>query len=192
MVIFNSHFSTKTNPFRHRLRTPRNESAFTAWPKTQSQSQISRYGGSIFCLPHRPNFSDIFDLCLHWVSVVRECSYSPTNTVPTNAVSIIVTFLFWTCWVDWGVIVRSSCNLQNICVMQFLCEDPQSFTRADNDCWEHFIQLRPPLHGDTMHYVLFFQIKIQQRFYWSYPLQIPCWTYIWIYHLTKYSVSKIL
>ena len=21
--------------------------------------------------PHRPNFSDIFDLCLHWVSVVR-------------------------------------------------------------------------------------------------------------------------
>ena len=30
-----------------------------------------RYGRSIFCLPHRPNFSDIFDLCLHWVSVVR-------------------------------------------------------------------------------------------------------------------------
>ena len=29
------------------------------------------YGLSIFCLPHRPNFSDIFDLCLHWVSVVR-------------------------------------------------------------------------------------------------------------------------
>ena len=25
-----------------------------------------------FCLPHRPNFSDIFDLCLHWVSVVRD------------------------------------------------------------------------------------------------------------------------
>ena len=22
-------------------------------------------------MPHRPNFSDIFDLCLHWVSVVR-------------------------------------------------------------------------------------------------------------------------
>ena len=34
-------------------------------------SQIFRYGRSIFCLPHRPNFSDIFDLCLHWVSVVR-------------------------------------------------------------------------------------------------------------------------
>ena len=55
----------------HGLRTPREEIAFTARPKIQSQSQIFRYGGRIFCLPHRPNFSDIFDLCLHWVSVVR-------------------------------------------------------------------------------------------------------------------------
>ena len=46
----------------------------TVRPKSQSQSQIFRYGPSIFCLPHRPNFSDIFDLCLHWVSVVREWS----------------------------------------------------------------------------------------------------------------------
>ena len=55
----------------HGLRTPREEIAFTARPKIQSQSQIFRYGRSIFCLPHRPNFSDIFDLCIHWVSVVR-------------------------------------------------------------------------------------------------------------------------
>ena len=55
----------------HGLRTPREEIAFTARPKIQSQSQIFRYGRSIFCLPHRPNFSDIFELCLHWVSVVR-------------------------------------------------------------------------------------------------------------------------
>ena len=55
----------------HGLRTPREEIAFTARPKVQSQSQIFSYGGSIFCLPHRPNLSDIFDLCLHWVSVVR-------------------------------------------------------------------------------------------------------------------------
>ena len=55
----------------HGLRTPREDIAFTARPKIQSQSQIFRYGGSIFCLPHRPNFSDIFYLCLHWVSVVR-------------------------------------------------------------------------------------------------------------------------
>ena len=54
----------------HGLRTPRKEIAFTARPKIQSQSQIFRYGQSIFCLPHRPNLSDIFDLCLHWVSVV--------------------------------------------------------------------------------------------------------------------------
>ena len=59
----------------HGLRTPREEVAFTARPKIQSQSQIFRYGRSIFCLPHRPNFSDILDLCLHWVSVVRAPTY---------------------------------------------------------------------------------------------------------------------
>ena len=41
-------------------------------PKINSQSQIFRYGPSIFYMPHRPKFSDFFDLCLHWVSVVRE------------------------------------------------------------------------------------------------------------------------
>ena len=55
----------------HGLRTPREEIAFTARPKIQSQSQIFRYGQSIFCLPLWPNISDIFDLCLHWASVVR-------------------------------------------------------------------------------------------------------------------------
>ena len=55
----------------HGLRTPREEKAFTAGPKIHSHSQIFRYGRSIFCLPLRPNFSDIFDLCLHRVSVVR-------------------------------------------------------------------------------------------------------------------------
>ena len=55
----------------HGLRTPREEIAFTA---LQSQSQNFRYGRSIVCLPHQPNFSDIFDLCLHWVSVVRDFS----------------------------------------------------------------------------------------------------------------------
>ena len=38
------------------------------------------YDQSIFCLPHGPNFSDIFDLCLHWVSVVREFIYSEKAT----------------------------------------------------------------------------------------------------------------
>ena len=55
----------------HGLRTPGDEIAFTARPKINSHSQIFRYGPSIFCLPHRPKFSDLFDLCLHWVSVVR-------------------------------------------------------------------------------------------------------------------------
>ena len=59
------------NGCKHGLRTPREEITFTARPKIQSQSQIFRNSRSIFCLPHRPNFSDIFDLYLHWVSVVR-------------------------------------------------------------------------------------------------------------------------
>ena len=66
---------SNSNSNIHGLRTPGEEIAFTAWPKIKSQSQIFRYGRSIFCLPHRPNFSDIFDLCLHWVSVVRVPTY---------------------------------------------------------------------------------------------------------------------
>ena len=68
----------------HGLRTPTEEIAFTALPKILSHSQIFRYGQSIFCLPHRLNFSGILDLCLHWVSVVRDenqrnCKYSFRN-----------------------------------------------------------------------------------------------------------------
>ena len=54
-------------------------SPFTAQPKINSHSQIFRYGPSIFCLPDRPNFSEIFDLCLHWVSVVRDIIDSPSR-----------------------------------------------------------------------------------------------------------------
>ena len=61
---FNKGYS---NSCTHGLRTPREEIAFTARPKIKSQCQISSYGQSICCLPHRPKFSDFFDLCLHWV-----------------------------------------------------------------------------------------------------------------------------
>ena len=64
-------YKTCSDCWNHGLRTPREEISFTAQPNIQFQSQIFRYGQSIFCLPHRPNFSDILDLCLHWVSVVR-------------------------------------------------------------------------------------------------------------------------
>jgi hypothetical protein len=53
------------------LRTSGEEIAFSTLPKIHSHSQIFRYGQSIFCLPYRPKFSDFFDLCLHWVSVVH-------------------------------------------------------------------------------------------------------------------------
>ena len=39
--------------------------------KIHSHSQIFRYSQSMFCLPPRPDFSDIFDWSLHWVFVVR-------------------------------------------------------------------------------------------------------------------------
>ena len=54
---------------------PERKLVFTARPKIHFHSQIFRYGRSIFCLPHLPNFSDIFILCLHWVSVVRGLEY---------------------------------------------------------------------------------------------------------------------
>ena len=60
------------NESYHGLRTPGEEIVFTARTKINSHSQIFRCGRSIFCLLHRPKFSDFFDLCLHWVSVVRE------------------------------------------------------------------------------------------------------------------------
>ena len=54
------------------LPTPGEEIASTARPKIHSHSQVFRYDQSISCLPHRPKFSNFFDLCLHWVSIVCE------------------------------------------------------------------------------------------------------------------------
>ena len=47
--------------FCHGLQMAREEIAFTARSKIHSHSQSFRYGRSVFCLPHQPNFSDIFD-----------------------------------------------------------------------------------------------------------------------------------
>ena len=85
ITIFEKH------SYDHGLRTPREEIAFTARPKIHSHSQIFRYGQSIFCLPHRPNFSDIFDLCLHWVSVV--CGRNNEEKVFRNPLLIMLFFL---------------------------------------------------------------------------------------------------
>ena len=82
----------------HGLGMASEEIVFAARPKIQSQSQIFRYGQSIFCLSHRPNFSHIFDLCLHWVSVVRAFvpSYPASRAVRpfvSRYVSLPVCFL---------------------------------------------------------------------------------------------------
>ena len=52
---------TITTLLEPQLQTAGEEIAFTAQPKIKSQSQIFRYGRSIFCLPHRPKFSDFFE-----------------------------------------------------------------------------------------------------------------------------------
>ena len=61
-----------TNQLIHGLRTPGEEITFTARLKINSHSKIFWYGRSIFYLPHRPKFSIFFDLCLYWVSVLRD------------------------------------------------------------------------------------------------------------------------
>ena len=76
------------NLYAHGLRMPGEEIAFTAWPKIKSQSKIFRYGRSIFCLPHRPKISDFFDLCLHWVSVVRVYAHNWMQKTELHLVQI--------------------------------------------------------------------------------------------------------
>ena len=78
--------------FGHELQTPCEE-----WPKIHSYSQICRCGQSIFCLSHRPKFSDFFNLYLHWVSIV--CDFSYWNTVFPPIVSLETT-VFWK-WRMW-------------------------------------------------------------------------------------------
>ena len=90
---------------RSTIRFPTEEKAFTARPKIHSHSQIFRYGHSILCLQHRPNFSDIFDLCLHWVSVVRGCGGSLHFRVYKSDQTYRKFDLFWnregTSWQKW-------------------------------------------------------------------------------------------
>ena len=63
----------------HGLKTPLEEIAFNPRPKIYFHSQIFRYNRSMFGLPYRPKYSDFFDLCLHWVSVVRDADNSVTG-----------------------------------------------------------------------------------------------------------------
>ena len=85
-------FLLRVHHMHHGLRTPREEKAFTARPKIQSQSQVFSNGQSIFCLPHQLNFSDIFDLCLHWVSKVRGLKHGGKNEIKEVALNKSLTF----------------------------------------------------------------------------------------------------
>ena len=87
--------------------------------------EIKLYGQSIFCPPHRPNFSDIFDICLHWVSVVRE---------PSQCNSDLVT--------DRGSVLLPKTNVQSVAIqihntftITFNEKDHHDFgTKIENSC----------------------------------------------------------
>ena len=112
--------STKLLCWWHGLRTPREQIAFIARPKIQSQSQIFRYGGSIFCLPHRPNFSDIFDLCLHWVSVVRGWWYEQVEQLGTNLKSKNKHWNNIYPWIYWSF-VKIGASKFAVCPIEVCC-----------------------------------------------------------------------
>ena len=75
---------------KHRLRTPREEIAFTAWSKIHSHSQIFRYDRSIFCLPYRPKFSNIFYLCQYskrCIACIGNCCHSEVEFLLVTRIS---------------------------------------------------------------------------------------------------------
>ena len=78
----------------HGLPTPGEKIAFRARPKIQSQSQILRYGQSIFCLPHRPKFSDLFWFLL---SPWSHCNILKTVSVSSRGGLQVANSL----WYDW-------------------------------------------------------------------------------------------
>ena len=85
------------HPCKHGIRRPREEIVLTEWPKIHFHSQIFKYGRSIFCLLHRPNFSKIFDFCLHWVSVVRDSKEALKNYTESK-LSLLLTLPIPAAW----------------------------------------------------------------------------------------------
>ena len=105
-VVFNSsRLEFSKNQFHthgtiHGLRTPGKENAFIAGPKIHSHSQIFRYGRSIFFQPHWPKFSDFFNSCLHWVSVVRGTINIYREKLMRSSV-MAQDFKYYLVWVAW-------------------------------------------------------------------------------------------
>ena len=144
--------SAETNNLRlqHGLRTPREEIVFTARPKIQSQSQLFRYGRSIFCLPHRPNFSDILDLCLHWVSVVRDWVVAITkkSQVIVKSFDLIINFFFhFLVYVDMGLssnnpitltVVTSGSSFSRSFSIKVTQLDCYSLSKASDGCLQYY------------------------------------------------------
>ena len=111
--------------FTQGLRLPSVEIVFPTRPKIKPQSQIFRYGRSISYLPHRPKFSDFFDLCLHWESVVRGFTHTRSELLCTIhernllfLASIFFSYLLTVFWQIMGIYYHcllSSETMSHLC-----------------------------------------------------------------------------
>ena len=70
------------NTFGYRLWKSSEEIVITARPKIKSQYQIFRYSRSMFCLPHQPKISDLFDL---WIN---GCPQSMTGGIKSEVITL--------------------------------------------------------------------------------------------------------
>ena len=59
----------------HGLRMPERGNCLDCTVEKQVPFPNFRHFRSIFCLPLMSTFSDFFDLCLHWLSIVRETEH---------------------------------------------------------------------------------------------------------------------
>ena len=98
----------------HGLRTPGEEIDFTARLKSKSQSQIYRYGQSIFYLPHRHKISGFFVLCLHILGVRSPCMQS------SQFRNSLVQFM---CNADWNSLGKSKWHrfVMSVIIHTYIC-----------------------------------------------------------------------
>ena len=94
-----------------------------------------RYGQSIFCLPHWPNFSDIFDLCFHWVSVVRVCDYWSRSFILKSFYQITLT---WS-KIYQQVLGAHHPNIYTVVLSIFSDDGVANWRSSVNHLWHHAI-----------------------------------------------------
>ena len=70
-------------------RRPVRKSTSLHCPKSTPTAKFLGTAEAYFCLPHQLKFSDFFDLCLHWVSIVRDLAHLCANGFKEKIPSVI-------------------------------------------------------------------------------------------------------